>query len=87
MSVDRIRGRKLQRIRAEHFRKHPLCVRCVAHGKLSLATELDHIKPLCRGGADEPWNRHGLCSKCHVAKTRDDFGHQGSVDPHESWLT
>jgi 5-methylcytosine-specific restriction protein A len=36
--------------------------------------ELDHIRPLFKGGADEPENWQGLCVKCHERKTRDDLG-------------
>lgn len=69
----RIRGRELQRIREEHLRKHPLCVRCTAKGLVSVATELDHPHPLSKGGTDTPDNRQGLCHACHQAKTLEDL--------------
>lgn len=69
----RIRGRALQEIRAAHFRAHPLCVHCVALGRVRLATDLDHIDALINGGTDTPGNRQGLCSECHKAKTAEDL--------------
>ena len=72
-SAPRITGRPLQRIRAEHFAKHPLCVACEAEGRTTPATQLDHIVPLFRGGRDDDTNRQGLCSECHAAKTLRDL--------------
>jgi 5-methylcytosine-specific restriction protein A len=72
-AIQRIRGRRLQRIRREHFRRNPLCVHCEAKGLVSLAVELDHIVPLHRGGSDSEANRQGLCAECHAAKTRLDL--------------
>jgi 5-methylcytosine-specific restriction protein A len=75
MATERIRGRKRQTIRAAHFKANPLCVMCTAKGKTSLATELDHITPLFKGGKEETENRQGLCSACHAIKTAKDLGY------------
>jgi 5-methylcytosine-specific restriction protein A len=72
--VNRIRGRKLQDIRKRHFEKHPLCVHCEAKGRVRLATELDHITPIAKGGRDDG-PKQGLCSDCHKAKTAQDMGY------------
>ena len=48
--TDRIRGRRLQRIRAQVLRDNPLCVMCKAKGRVTLATQVDHIKALVNGG-------------------------------------
>jgi 5-methylcytosine-specific restriction protein A len=69
----RISGRKLQRIRHDHFFLYPLCVRCEAKGRIALAVELDHKLPLSQGGKDVESNRQGLCLRCHEEKTREDF--------------
>jgi 5-methylcytosine-specific restriction protein A len=74
--MDRIRGRRLQKIRADHFRLYPLCVMCKAKGRISLATQLDHIVALVNGGTDTSDNRQGLCTPCHEAKTRRDLGYK-----------
>lgn len=71
----RISGHTLQRIRAQHFRSNPLCVKCQSKGKLSLAEELDHIIPLHKGGTDTDDNRQGLCKECHVEKSKKERGH------------
>jgi len=94
VSVERISGRKLQRIRKRWFFAHPLCVQCSREGRLTLATELDHVVPLFKGGQDDDDNRQGLCSPCHERKTRVDMGHGPMpgcdangwpIDPLHSW--
>jgi 5-methylcytosine-specific restriction protein A len=74
-SVSRIRGRRLQRIRAAHLRANPLCVHCTAKGRVAGATEVDHIVALVNGGEDIEENRQGLCRECHRIKTAADLGH------------
>ena len=78
MSDGRITGRTLQTIRSQWLYANPLCVRCLAADRVTVATELDHIIPLCKGGpdfdADDERNRQGLCRACHDAKTREDMG-------------
>ena len=78
-TIDRVRGRKLQQRRATHFRLFPLCVKCEETGKVSLATELDHIIPLFKGGSDEPDNWQSLCKEHHRDKTAIDMGHRPRV--------
>jgi 5-methylcytosine-specific restriction enzyme A len=73
--VDRIRGTTLQNIRRAHFKQHPLCVMCLAKQRTTLATELDHIRPLHKGGTDTPDNRQGLCEDCHLEKSKLERGH------------
>ena len=80
--MSRLRGRALQAIREQHFRLHPLCVRCQAKSprRVSIATELDHIVALTNGGkdfdVDGGSNRQGLCEPCHAEKTAEDLGYQ-----------
>jgi 5-methylcytosine-specific restriction enzyme A len=77
----RLRGRKLQAIRADHFAMYPLCVDCTGETpvRFTLATELDHIIPLEQGGldfdVDMGLNRQGLCSRHHEIKTARDRGY------------
>lgn len=70
----RIRGRTLQRLRAELFAENPLCVRCEAKGIVRLATIRDHTIPLSIAGVDEPNNigKAGLCQECSDAKTEQE---------------
>ncbi len=66
----RTTGRKLQRLRVELFTRSPLCAVCEAAGRVTLATQRDHIKPLAEGGADDQTNEQGLCEACHEAKSK-----------------
>ena len=73
--TDRIRGRRLQQIRAAHFRRDPACPRCAEAGVLRLWEELDHVIPLSQGGLDVDVNRIGLCAEHHAIKTARDQGY------------
>ena len=72
--VKRISGRKLQRLRAELFDRAPLCVECSKHGRVTIATQRDHIVPLEEwvgpGSADQLSNIQGLCVECHEIKSK-----------------
>lgn len=68
-ATKRITGRRLQAMRAELFARQPLCVRCESNGRVTLATQRDHIKPLAEGGADDASNEQGLCEACHEEKS------------------
>ena len=70
----RITGRRLQRIRKQVFGEQPICVACKAKGRVTVATQVDHIVALVNGGEDEHDNRQALCEECHKAKTRRDLG-------------
>ncbi len=72
----RLRGRKLQDRRRRWFDLNPLCVRCQAKGRVTVATELDHIVPLFKQGKDDESNVQGLCFECHEAKTAEDIGYR-----------
>ncbi|MDD2728311.1 HNH endonuclease signature motif containing protein [Malikia sp.] len=56
-------------MRAALFAREPLCTECSKHGRVTLATERDHIKPLAEGGADDDSNIQGLCHSCHESKS------------------
>ena len=58
---------------------------CQACGKLLGMAQIDHIKPVFKGGKPfEPANCQVLCVSCHVAKTRIDVGQL--PDPErEAW--
>jgi len=68
--TERIRGRRLQALRARLFAAEPFCRLCKAQGRRRLATIRDHIVPLAEGGTDEPSNVQPLCAACSDDKTR-----------------
>ena len=52
-------------------KENPLCVRCKEQGRLTPATQVDHIKPW-RGDRELFWdisNWQSLCASCHSLKT------------------
>ncbi len=65
----RISGRRLQAMRERLFKDNPLCVECDRLGRVTLATQRDHIIPLAEGGTDGDDNVQGLCRACHEGKS------------------
>ena len=59
-----------------------LCQSCLKDGRVTEASEVDHIVPTAAGGAfyDDD-NLQSICRPCHQAKTVSEgvFGHPGSV--------
>lgn len=48
---DELRTRRYRRWRRVYLARHPLCVRCAAHGRTSAATDVDHVVQRGAGGA------------------------------------
>jgi 5-methylcytosine-specific restriction enzyme A len=71
----RITGRRLQAMRAALFSRDPLCAHCRDKGRVTPATERDHIVPLAEGGADDSTNEQGLCALCHEVKRKAESKH------------
>lgn len=69
VATKRITGRRLQAMRASLFQRNPLCVECQRLGRVTLATQRDHIVPLAEGGTDDEGNEQGLCYACHEVKS------------------
>jgi len=60
-----------QRLRKRVLLKHPLCVECERHGRVTPATVVDHIVPH-KGNLELFWdesNLQPLCKRCHDSKT------------------
>lgn len=68
----RKRGRAGVEQRLKRLAREPFCRSC----RTALATVPDHIVPLALGGTDDDSNIQCLCTPCHDAKTRRDFGHR-----------
>jgi len=74
----RIRGSAGQKLRARRMaRTHGLCERC---DDGTLATVVDHIVPLARGGQDVDGNTRNLCDQHHEEVTTEQFGRAGPVE-------
>jgi 5-methylcytosine-specific restriction enzyme A len=65
----RTTGRRLQAERQALFEAEPLCRECKRHGRVTLATQRDHIRSLAEGGLDVRSNTQPLCEACHEAKS------------------
>lgn len=46
-----------------------LCLVCAAAGRVTAATEVDHVVPKEEGGGDDDDNLQSICGPCHTAKT------------------
>ena len=46
-----------------------LCRECARNGRISAASQVDHIIPLAKGGDNSLGNLQSLCKKCHALKT------------------
>lgn len=46
-----------------------LCCECKKRGRLTSATEVDHVVPKYQGGTDDSDNLQSLCKECHKTKT------------------
>ena len=77
--VTRVRGRRLQALRARLFAAEPFCRACVA-GRMTVATIRDHVIPLAEGGQDNEENVQPLCQACSDAKTREESKRGGYLN-------
>lgn len=69
-STKRTRGNTWMAIRHRVLtRDCGLCQVCDKAGRLTLASEVDHIVPLAAGGTDHLGNLQAICSDCHTTKT------------------
>lgn len=73
-------GGRWQALRKRFISQHPYCEQCMKEGRLTPATDVDHIKPH-RGCArllfDEN-NLQALCHECHSRKTAMEDGGFGN---------
>ena len=71
---------KWQKARKGFLAKHPLCAECERQGRITAATDLDHITPH-KGDKDAFWTRsnwQSLCHPCHSRKTATEDGGWGN---------
>lgn len=50
------------------------CSECKRHGRVRIATEVDHIVPKFKGGTDELSNLQAINRDCHKSKTKVETG-------------
>ncbi len=75
--------RRWRRLRAAKLAADPLCWMCLTRGRTTLATVVDHRKPISDGG--DPWewdNLQSLCKTDHDAakKSQEATGHLRGCD-------
>jgi 5-methylcytosine-specific restriction protein A len=71
----RLRGRAGQKQRARRLaRTDGLCEHCLKEDRVTLATVVNHIVPLARGGADTDENTENLCDEHDAIVTAEQFG-------------
>ena len=83
-------SRAWQKASRQYLSAHPLCVRCMAEGRYTKASVVDHIRPH-RGDRELFWDRENwqaLCKRCHDRKTRTEdsnpeYLYQGKHDPEK----
>ncbi|MDZ7895328.1 MAG: HNH endonuclease signature motif containing protein [Sphingobium sp.] len=75
--TERLRGRAGQAARLRRLaRTNGLCEWCLTVDRVEPATEVDHIRPLAKGGADVDSNTRNLCADHHREATAEQFGHR-----------
>ena len=47
-----------------------LCRACETQGRITLASDVDHVIPKAEGGTDAESNLQALCHDCHSAKSK-----------------
>ena len=77
----RIRGRKGVTLREQVRREEPLCRACLAEGRVSATSEVDHISPLAEGGTNDRINLQGLCADHHKVKSEAERLRAARRDP------
>lgn len=64
-------GRPWRRKREAVMRRDAyLCQPCKGQGRVTEATEVDHIRNVAEGGTDDESNLQAICAGCHGAKTQ-----------------
>lgn len=66
-------GQTWRKLRQQIFaRDNHLCQVCKSQGKITQATEIDHIINKASGGTDELTNLQAICHACHQTKTQQE---------------
>ena len=77
--------RRWRAARARQLRAEPCCQMCLAAGRLSLATEVDHITSTADGGSMwDKANHQSLCHSHHAIKTASENGIREHGQPNRA---
>jgi 5-methylcytosine-specific restriction endonuclease McrA len=79
VTIERLRGRKLQDQRKRVWLDNPRCARCGLVTVFPSGFELDHKTALADGGTNDDNNMQVLHHQCHVDKTNEDMGFKPQV--------
>ena len=80
MTIERLRGRALQRQRERVWlRDQGLCARCGLITTFPSGFELDHRVALANEGTNDDDNMQVLHHECHEAKTNEDLGYKPKI--------
>lgn len=71
-TAERGYGSRWQKLRNWWLREHPLCAHCEKQGRMTTATQVDHIIPHNGDEAllHDVTNLQSLCVPCHNRKTK-----------------
>lgn len=79
--VQRLRGRAgVEQRRRRMERSGWLCEMCLAEGRTTLATVVNHKVPLAKGGSDLDSNTENLCARHDAEVTARQFGHRAPIN-------
>ncbi len=62
----------------------PLCRECGKIGRVTAATDVDHVIARAKGGTDDRANLRALCHRCHTRKTIKHDGGYGRTPTEET---
>lgn len=63
-------GTAWEKLRARTLKRDSyLCQPCKRQGRVTAATQVDHITPKAKGGTDDEGNCQSICADCHLCKT------------------
>lgn len=67
-------------------RDRHLCIPCLAGGRPTQATQVDHIRPKAKGGTDDLSNLQSICAACHATKTKAELRRRQMIGL-DGWAT
>jgi len=67
-------GSQWDKLRAHVLATEPLCRVCAGKGRVTLATNVDHVVAKSKGGTDDLANLRPLCDDCRRDKDAADRG-------------